>query len=198
MLKLDKDKHYMKVMFENSSQYEGRSYEYKIGEINIADNWNPKDDKNTGGFNFSVEDKIARWLVRGDALYDVTVPDDSEVIEIKRESSLNGVFRTNKIILTNPRKVTDELALELYKKSSLPEKSYFETIPGYALRGYINAAKEIIKDKVNKDNIDIAIKEYENFYKGYTQKEKDNYNKVLDILKKIKFSYNKNQINFKK
>lgn len=186
MVKLDKNKQYLKVMFENSSQYEGGSYEYKIGEINIADNWNPNDNENTGGFNFSVEDKIARWIVRGDTLYDVTVPDDSEVVEIKRESSPNGVFRTNKIILTNPRKVTDEIALELYKKSNLSEKSYFETIPGYALRGHINAAKEIIKDKVNKDNIDIAIKEYENFYKGYTQEEKDNYNKVLNILLDIK------------
>jgi len=40
--------------------------------------------------------------------------------------------------------------------------------------------------KVNKDNIDIAIKEYENFYKGYTQEEKENYSKVLNILKDIK------------
>ena len=190
-LKFDKEKHYLKVMFENSSQYEGGSYEYKIGEINIANNWNPNDNENTGGFNFSVEDKIARWLVRGDTLYDVTVPDDSEVIEIKRESSPNGVFRTNKIILTNPRKITDEIALELYKKSNLPEKSYFETIPGYALRGHINATKEIIKDKVNKDNIDIAIKEYENFYRGHTQEEKENYNKILSYLNEIKSRFTK-------
>ena len=40
--------------------------------------------------------------------------------------------------------------------------------------------------KVNKDNIDIAIKEYENFYKGYTQEEKENYNRILNILIDIK------------
>jgi len=181
----NKNKHYLKVMFGDESQFEGHFYKYKIGEVNIAEYWNVNDLENPGGFNFSTEDKIARWLVRGDTLYDVTLPADSEVIEIKRDASPNGVFRTNKIILTNPRKVTDEIALELYKKSKLPEKSYFETIAGYALRGYINSAKQIIKDKVNKNNIDIAIKEYENFYKGHTQEEKDNYNEILNELRKI-------------
>jgi len=45
--------------------------------------------------------------------------------------------------------------------------------------------------KVNKDNIDIAIKEYENFYKGYTQEEKENYNKILSYLNEIKSSFGK-------
>ncbi len=30
-----------------------------------------------GGFNFSTEDKILRWLVRGDTLYDVIIPEDT-------------------------------------------------------------------------------------------------------------------------
>lgn len=182
-----KSKKYMKVLFGDESQYEGNTYKYKIGEVNTEDKWNPEDTENPGGFNFSTEDKIARWLVRGDTLYDVAVPEDAEVVKIKSESSPNGVFRTNKIILTNPRKVTDVIALELYKKSNLPEKSYFEMIAGYALRGYINSAQQIIKDKINKENLDFAIKEYERYYKGNTQEEKDNYNKILSLLKALKF-----------
>jgi len=183
----NKSKHYMKVLFGDESRYKGGSYKYKIGQLNIADYWNTEDTDNLGGFNFSTEDKIARWLVRGDTLYDVIIPEGSEVIEIKSESSPNGVFRTNKIILTNPRKVTDVIALELYKKSNLPEKSYFEMIAGYALRGYINSAQQIIKDKINKENLDLAIKDYERYYKGNTQEEKDNYNKILSLLKALKF-----------
>ena len=35
---------------------------YKLGEVNISENWNPNSDdpKEMGGFNFSTEDKILR------------------------------------------------------------------------------------------------------------------------------------------
>ncbi len=53
---------YLKVMFGNK----GINYEYKINEVNVANTWNPSanDPKEMGGFNFSTEDKILRWLVR--------------------------------------------------------------------------------------------------------------------------------------
>ena len=35
-----------------------------------------------GGFSVSTENKIIRWIFRGDTIYDVTFPDDSEIIEI--------------------------------------------------------------------------------------------------------------------
>ncbi len=58
---------YLKVMF---------------GTISGADSnqWNPNSlqAKEMGGFNFSTEDKILRWLVRGDAIY-VEIPEDAEV-----------------------------------------------------------------------------------------------------------------------
>lgn len=183
------DKKYLKVMFSNKSYYGNSVYEYKINELNVATFWNPNDLQNTGGFNFSTENKIARWLVRGDTVYDVTIPDDAEVIEIPSESSPHGVFRSNKIILKNPRKVTDELALEFYKKSNLPEKSYYKTLAGYAIRGHINAAKEIIKEKVNYENIELVLEEVNDFFKP----KKDNpntgsydcYFQVINILKSI-------------
>ncbi len=115
---------YLKVMFGTSSGA-NNSLEYKIDEINISNNWNPdaQDPKEMGGFNFSTEDKILRWLIRGDTLYDVEIPDDAEVIDCPNKSAPHGVFRSNKIILYNSRKVTDEIALNLYKKSKLPELS---------------------------------------------------------------------------
>ena len=118
-------KRYLKVMFGNK----GVNFEYKINEVNIADTWNPNtyEPKEMGGFNFSTEDKILRWLVRGDTIYDVEIPEDAEIIDCPSESAPHGVFRSNKIILTNPRIVTDELAMNFYLKSNLPEKSYYKS-----------------------------------------------------------------------
>lgn len=160
------NKKYLKVMFGSTSGANS-SFVYKIDEVNVADNWNPNtlDPKEMGGFNFSVEDKILRWLVRGDTIYDVTIPEDALVIDCPSESAPHGVFRTNKIILSNPRKVTDEMATELYKKSDLPENSYFKAMAGCAVRSYINTAIQIFNDKVNKNNIDLALNEFMDFCK---------------------------------
>lgn len=156
---------YLKVMF--GTQSGASNFEYKLGEVNIANIWNPNesDPKKMGGFNFSVESKILRWLIRGDTIYDVDLPDDAEVIDCPSESAPHGVFRSNKIIISNPRPVTDDMAMELYKKSDLPEKSYFKAMAGCAVRGYINTALKIFEDKINDENVELAISEFEDFCK---------------------------------
>lgn len=183
---------HLKVMFNNRSGADN-SLEYKIGEVNIASNWNPSADnpKDMGGFNFSSEDKILRWLIRGDTLYDVEIPPDAEIINVDNSSTPNGVFRTNKIILLNPREVTDELAMELYIKSNLPEKSYYKALAGLAIRGYINTAKKLIKDRVNKDNIDLVLEEINDFVtpetsSGTALNGRACYKEILNILYLIK------------
>lgn len=152
---------YLKVMFENR----GVNYEYKIDELNIATVWNPsaKSGKDFGGFNFSTEDKIIRWLHRGDTLYDVIIPDKTEVIDCVESATPHGVFRSNKIIITNPRKVTDEMALEFYKKSTIPEFAYYKALGAVSIMNYKQTALQILKDKVNKDNIDIVLEEWDDF-----------------------------------
>ena len=185
---------YLKVMFGNKSNANGTDYEYKIGEVNRADKWNPKADKpeDMGGFNFSVEDKIIRWLVRGDTIYDVEIPDDAEMIEVEHHATPGGVFRANKIIISNPRKVTDEMAMELYKKSTIPEKTYFKAIAGCAIRGHMKTVMQMIKDKVNSANIDVALDEFKDFCTdkkiGVFDENKlgENTKKVYDTLNKIK------------
>lgn len=164
-LKESNNTKYVKVMFGTSSHAGDTGFSYKIGEINVADIWNPKseDPRETGGFNFSTKDKILRWLVRGDTMYDVVIPEDAEVIEVDSESAPHGVFRTNKIIIKNARLVTDKMAMKLYKKSNLPEKSYFKAMAGCAVRGYTKTVEKIIKDKVNKKNIDLVLSEVNDF-----------------------------------
>ena len=65
---------YLKVMFDDISGAND-NLKYKLDEVNIAKNFNPNanNPKEMGGFNFSTEDKIFRWLVRGDTLYDVII-----------------------------------------------------------------------------------------------------------------------------
>lgn len=174
---------YLKVMFGNR----GVNYEYKIDEVNIADKWNPdnNDPKEMGGFNFSTEDKILRWLVRGDTLYDVIIPDDAEVIDCPSPSSPHGVFRSNKIILTNPRQMTDEMAMDFYLKSDLPEKSYYKSLAGVAIRGYRNTSLKIIEDKVNKDNIDLVLSEIEDFIKPFKSDFDSTYDVFNEVMKKL-------------
>ena len=84
--------------------------------------------------------------------------------------------------------VTDEMAMELYIKSTIPEKSYYKAIAGLAIRGHINTALKIIEDKVNKENVNKVIREYEDFY--CPTKEDDiigynNYHKILDVIKNL-------------
>ena len=177
---------YLKVMFGNK----GVNFEYKIDEINIASSWNPNtfDPKKMGGFNFSTEDKILRWLVRGDTIYDVEIPEKTEIIDCPSESAPHGVFRSNKIILTNPRPMTDELAMNFYLKSDLPEKSYYKSLAGCMVRGYRNTCLQIIKDKVNKENIDLVLSEIYDFTKPYQQGNNTNnlFNEIMSLLNNIK------------
>lgn len=49
------------------------------------------------------------------------------------------------------RTVTDDIAMELYLKSDLPEKSYYKAMVGCAVRGYMNTALKILMIKlINK------------------------------------------------
>lgn len=155
---------FIKVMFGTKSKA-GDGFEYKIAEINETDNWHPetKDAKDIGGFNFSVEEKILRWLVRGDTLYDVTIPKDTEVYDCDSPSAPHGVFRSNRIIINNPRPMTDEVAMYFYEKSTLPEKSYFKAMAGCSVRGYMNTAIRIFTDKVNKENFELTFNEFKDF-----------------------------------
>ncbi len=163
---------------------------FKEGEVMVSDVWNPTttDWNKQGGFNFTNEENALRWIARGDTLYDVKIPDGEEVINVPNYKTPNGIYRANKIILTNPRVADDKMTLDLYKKSNMPEKTYFESIAALAMRGCYETALEIIKDKVSEDNIDIVIEEYNNFLKpwheGYINY--DVYNKVKENLEEIK------------
>ena len=50
--------------------------------------------------NFTNEENILRWMIRGDTLYDVIIPEDADVVSVENKNTPNGVWRTNKIIVS--------------------------------------------------------------------------------------------------
>lgn len=104
------------------------------------------------------------------------IPDDADNIELQGATT---IYRCNKIILTNPRKVTDEMALEFYKKSNIPEKSYYKAMGAVALMNYKNTALTILKDKVNKDNIDEVLEEWNDFINNGGDRNRINSNETV-------------------
>ena len=78
--------------------------------------------------------------------------------------------------------------MELYLNSTLPEISYFKAMTACAICGYINTALKVCEDKVNKENVDIAISELENFCK---RREEENYITNILAIESIKMLYDK-------
>ena len=173
---------YVRVMDGIKSNAGG--FEYKLDEINISDNWNPNEieSEKMGGFNFTTEDKILRWLHRGDTIYDVEVPEDAENIKVEGATI---IYRANKILLKNPRKVSDEMALHYYNISKIPKKSYYKALGVVAIMDYKNTALQILSDKVNKDNIDEVLEEWNDFITHGVDDDRKDLNDTVILISNL-------------
>ena len=83
--------------------------------------------------------------------------------------------------------------MKLYKSSLLPEISYFKAMTACAICGYTNVALKVCEEKVNKSNVDIAIKELAEFCKRRndekyidTEETKTSLQRLKDKLNEIK------------
>ena len=179
---------YVRVMDGTKSNAGG--FEYKLDKVNIAKLWNPKtmEPDKMGGFNFGTEDKILRWLHRGDTIYDVDIPNDAKVI-LCDESK--GVYGSNEIIVSNPKKITDDLVMDLYKKTTLSNKILADCLVTLIWKDRIKISKYIINDRVNKNNVDEFYTEFMN-YSSKNNFENDElkakYKELEDMLLKIKMN----------
>ena len=154
---------YYRVIQTIKEYSDGRRF--PLNEVVVADNkvnLNATDNTKMGGFCISSYEYIFRWLIRGDTLCEVKIPEDTKIY---KTVSKNGIYIADKIILTNPKKIDDDFAMNLYKVSTLPEISYFKAMTACSICGYINTAIQVCNDKVNKENVDIAIRELEDFCK---------------------------------
>ena len=182
----DKNEKYYRVIHTIKEYADGRKF--PIDEIVTSDkkiNLNAEKQIEMGGFCVSTYEYIFRWLVRGDTLCEVKIPEDSKIYKTVSE---NGIYIAEKIILTNPRKIDDNLAMELYLKSTLPEISYFKAMTACAICGYSDTAIKVCEDKFNKENVDIAISELENFCQ---RRKEENYINDYSASESIKILYNR-------
>ena len=163
---------------------------FEINKVITADRWDPTnpDWDQKGGFNFTNEKCALRWMSRGDTLYEVEIPTDGEIYKIENMKTPDGIIIANKIILKNPKKISDDLLNYYYEISELPLKTYFECIGLLASRSYYDLALRIIKDKITMYNIDFAINEFNDSIKPWHKVDYDCYNKVKEVLEEIKSS----------
>ena len=174
---------FVKVMYGTTSGAKS-DFEYKLGEVNMSNNWNPKVDsgKEFGGFNYCDEKCILRWLHRGDTIYDVEIPEDAENIKLDGATT---IYRTNKIIVKNPRKVDDDLALHFYEISEIPEKSYYKALGAVAVMNYKKTALKILKDKVNKKNINEVLEEWNEFIDHDGKNDRKDSNETVKLVERM-------------
>ena len=189
----DRNKKYYRVIQTIKEYDDGRRFPIdKLVESDNKVDLNATMKSEIGGFCISTYEYIFRWLIRGDTLCEVKIPKDTTIYKTVSE---NGIYVSEKIILTNPQIINDNFAMKLYEKSKLPEISYFKAMTACAICGYINTALKVCEDKVNKKNVDIAISELENFclrrkdenYENDFLKE-NNVKKIYDKLLEIKLS----------
>lgn len=173
---------YVRVMDGLKSNAGG--FEYKLNEINVSDSWNPEahSGKEFGGFNFTTESCILRWLHRGSTIYDVEIPKDAETVKIEGATIL---FRTNKIIVKNPRKVNDDLALHYYEISNISEKSYYKALGAVAVMNYKKTAFKILKDKVNNNNINEVLEEWNEFIDHDGKNDRKDSNETVKLIERM-------------
>ena len=174
---------FVKVMYGTTSGAKS-DFKYKINEVNISEHWNPaaENGKDFGGFNYCGEECILRWLHRGDTIYDVKVPNDAENIKLEGATT---IYRSNKIIITNPRPMTDELALEFYKISNIPEKSYYKALGAVAIMNYKNTAMKILREKINEKNIDEALEEWNDFINHGGNNDRKDSNETVNMIQRM-------------
>ena len=172
---------YVRVMDGLKSNAGG--FEYKLDEVNISENWDPStlEPEKMGGFNFASEDKILRWLHRGDTIYDVIIPEDAEVILCDEEK---GIYHSNKIIVTNPRTITNEMVKELCDKTTLSNKIIAQCLVTLLWKKRKELSKYLIKTRVNSENIDEILKEFES-YAGEDNLYSETGREIHEILKEI-------------
>lgn len=76
--------------------------------------------------------------------------------------------------------------MDLYLKSDLPDNTYFQCLTFLSLRDYDKVCERIIKDKVNKNNVNQAIETFSTFFELKDENKNECYNKVYQLLNKIK------------
>ena len=94
--------------------------------------------------------------------------------------------------MSNPKKITDDLVLDLYKKTTLSNKILADCLVTLIWKDRIKISKSIINDRVNKNNVDEFYTEFMNYSSknNFENEElKAKYKELEDMLLKIRKKY---------
>lgn len=105
------------------------------------------------------------------------MPKDALVVEVECATK---IYRSNKIIIKNPRKIDDDLALYYYKISKMPEKAYYESLGVVSIMNYRKTAYKILETRVNKNNINNVLEEWNYFINKKNRKNSNELVKEID------------------
>lgn len=79
------------------------------------------------------------------------------------------------------------MAFEFYKKSNIPELSYYKALAAVSVMNYKNTAIQMFRDKVNEENINIVLEEWNDFMsKGDRSKANETVKMINDYLLEVK------------
>jgi hypothetical protein len=98
--RVDKTKKYVKILAEDLIHHD---FEYELGLNEDFEVFDPSDVGNSKGLYFTTIDQIYDYLEYGVNIADVTIPDDA----LTRQQ--NGLYKANKIIISNIRRWDTEL-----------------------------------------------------------------------------------------
>lgn len=113
-----------------------------------------------------------------DTLYDVIIPEDAEVVKVDEEK---GAYRSNKIIVTNPRCITDDMVLKLYSIDTLSNKIIAQCLLTLIWKNRLEISKYIVNDRVNSNN----AKEILDEFIKYAGEDNMKYDSVKEIINEI-------------
>ena len=187
------NKELVRIMFDNKDMREETDEKFKSEKLVKGEKFD--------GTEFTTIDKAVRWLLYGDTLYHIELPRWSVVKEVHAKDTNHGLLETESIIIKDGVKMTDKIAMTLYKKSVLHEKAYYRTLAAAAIMGYKSTARTILRDKINEDNVEEAIKEYTSYVviekkSNYSSENINFYKEILKAMEKIRDS--KRKITIKK
>lgn len=130
----------------------GTGYTYKINEVNICKNFDTT-TQHGNGFYFADEKNILNFLGYGNTLYEVELPPSAKIIEINDECK---EYKTDKIIVKNPTKITPELVkIFLENGATISEQKLLGVIKDLC-RTRQEEILEIIFDFVNENDAKMA------------------------------------------
>ena len=89
------------------------------------------------------------------------------------------------------------MALDFYKKSNIPEKSYYKALGAVSLMNYKNTALTIFKDKINNNTIDIALEEWNDFINNGGDGNRLDSNETVVLIAKMLNEFKKDAHNNK-